>query len=970
MSVHDVDGPNVGYARALLEEYLENPEAVPSEWQAVFESGEGDVLEALPGLARLLETLRPDGDGAAAAQPPVRVGGPGEGAPGEPGGSPATAEAPPVEAPAAPAVDQELLGAVAAAAALIKAHRMHGHLAASLDPLGSEPVGDPALEPELLVPKLTPELQVRIPSSILRVHVPGATLADVLPRLRETYCGTIAYEIEHISDHQERVWLRQAIESGRYRTPLTADEKRKLLARLTEVEGFEHYLRRAFLGQKQFSIEGLDVMVPMLDEALELAAEGGAHEVVIGMAHRGRLNVLAHIIGRPYEELLREFEGERTIEAVAAAAEGASGDVKYHLGAVGRRPAAAGEVTVTLAANPSHLEAVDPVVEGTARADQTDRSTVGGVHDASVALPILIHGDASFPGQGVVAETLNLEGLVGYTTGGTLHLIANNQIGFTTEPADGRSTRYSSDLAKGFDVPIIHVNADDPEAAISAIRLAMAFRRRFGHDVVVDLVGYRRHGHNEGDEAAFTQPLMAQRIAEHASVRELFAGALADEGVVSEEEADGLAAEEQNRLRAAHDTLKTALAAPQAGAGSGSGEGTPRAADAHVVTAVPAERLRELNTELVRVPDGFTVNPKLVKQLERRVEALDSGRIDWGHAEALAFGSLLVEGIPIRLTGQDTERGTFGHRHLVLHDAENGAQHVPIKNLDDAQASFEIYNSPLSEFAALGFEYGYSVAAPEALVLWEAQFGDFVNGAQVIVDQFLVSGLAKWRQTSRLTLLLPHGYEGNGPEHSSARLERFLQLAAQENVRIANTTTAGQYFHLLRRQALDPNARPLVLMTPKGLLRLKEASSTLADLAERRFEPMLDDPAADREEVRRLVIVSGKLYYDIVGHEQRGRAASIAVARLEQLYPFPVGAAEALVASYPRLEEVVWAQEEPQNMGAWRAIRHRLEEAVGDLPLRYVGRPWRASTSEGYPTAHARMQDRIVREALDLAESG
>src|ERR671922_2742713 len=481
MSVHDVDGPNVGYARALLEEYLENPEAVPSEWRAVFESGEGDVLEALPGLARLLETLRPDGDGAAAAQPPVRVGGPGEGAPGEPGGSPATAEAPPVEAPAAPAVDQELLGAVAAAAALIKAHRMHGHLAASLDPLGSEPVGDPALEPELLVPKLTPELQVRIPSSILRVHVPGATLADVLPRLRETYCGTIAYEIEHISDHQERVWLRQAIESGRYRTPLTADEKRKLLARLTEVEGFEHYLRRAFLGQKQFSIEGLDVMVPMLDEALELAAEGGAHEVVIGMAHRGRLNVLAHIIGRPYEELLREFEGERTIEAVAAAAEGASGDVKYHLGAVGRRPAAAGEVTVTLAANPSHLEAVDPVVEGTARAEQTDRSTVGGVHDASVALPILIHGDASFPGQGVVAETLNLEGLVGYATGGTLHLIANNQIGFTTEPADGRSTRYSSDLAKGFDVPIIHVNADDPEAAISAIRLAMAFRRRFGH---------------------------------------------------------------------------------------------------------------------------------------------------------------------------------------------------------------------------------------------------------------------------------------------------------------------------------------------------------------------------------------------------------------------------------------------------------------------------------------------------------
>jgi 2-oxoglutarate dehydrogenase E1 component len=954
MSVHDVDGLNVGYARALFEEYLENPEAVPAEWRAVFESGDSELLRTLPGLARLLETLRIDGDGApiAPAAPPVSDTAPVRDTATE-------AE----EAPTA-AVDEEVLGAVAAAVALIKAHRTHGHLAARLDPLGSEPVGDPALEPELLVPKLTPELMARIPASILRINLPGETLTEILPRLRETYCGTIAYEIEHISDHQERVWLRQAIESGRYRAPLTDDEKRRLLTRLTEVEGFEHYLRRAFLGQKQFSIEGLDVMVPMLDEALQLAAEAGAHEVVVGMAHRGRLNVLAHIIGRPYEEILREFEGERTIEAVAAKAEGASGDVKYHLGATGRRPTKAGELTVTLAANPSHLEAVDPVVEGTARAEQTDRSNRAAVLDPSVALPVLIHGDASFPGQGVVAETLNLEGLLGYTTGGTLHVIANNQIGFTTEPQDGRSTRYSSDLAKGFDIPIIHVNADDPEAAISAIRLAMAFRRRFGHDVVVDLVGYRRHGHNEGDEPAFTQPLMAHRIAEHPSVRELFAERLSAEGVVSRADSDQLAAEEQSRLRAAHETLKTALRSPQ----GDSGEGTPRSAETHVVTAVPAERLRRLNAELIEVPEGFSVNPKLDKQLERRVEALDAGGIDWGQAEALAFASLLVEGIPIRLTGQDTERGTFSHRHLVLHDAATGAQHVPIGNLADAQASFELYNSPLSEFAALGFEYGYSVAAPEALVLWEAQFGDFVNGAQVIVDQFLVSGLAKWRQTSRLTLLLPHGYEGNGPEHSSARLERFLQLAAQENVRIANVTTAGQYFHLLRRQALDPNARPLIVMTPKGLLRLKEASSTLADLAERRFEPVLDDPAADREQVRRLVIVSGKLYYDVVGHERRAAATSIAVARVEQLYPFPVGAAEALVASYPRLEEVVWAQEEPQNMGAWRAIRHRLEEAVGELPLRFVGRPWRASPSEGYPTAHARMQERIVQEALELPE--
>ncbi len=467
MSVHDVDGMNVGYARGLFEEYLENPEAVPAEWRAVFESGDPELLQSLPGLARLLETLRADGDGV---PPPAPA-------------PPAEEQAPPPEpAPAAApeAVDHELLGAVAAAASLIKAHRTHGHLAAHLDPLGSEPVGDPALEPELLVPKLTPELQARIPASVLRVGMQGETLADVLPRIRETYCGTIAYEIEHISDHQERVWLRQAIESGRYRSPLTDDEKKRMLARLTEVEGFEHYLRRAFLGQKQFSIEGLDVMVPMLDESLSLAAEAGAHEVVIGMAHRGRLNVLAHIIGRPYEELLREFEGERTIEAVTAKAEGASGDVKYHLGAVGRRPTSAGELTVSLAANPSHLEAVDPVVEGITRAEQTDRAARAAPHDPSVALPVLIHGDASFPGQGVVAETLNLQGLIGYTTGGTLHLIANNQVGFTTDPADGRSTRYSSDLAKGFDIPIIHVNADDPQAAIWAIRLALAFRRRFG----------------------------------------------------------------------------------------------------------------------------------------------------------------------------------------------------------------------------------------------------------------------------------------------------------------------------------------------------------------------------------------------------------------------------------------------------------------------------------------------------------
>jgi 2-oxoglutarate dehydrogenase E1 component len=934
----DVDAVNSGYARVLLEEYLENPEAVPAEWRALFESGDGDVVAALPGLARLLETLRADGNGQVEAP-----------------GAPASVE------PAAAPPDDELLSGIAAAMSLVKALRMHGHLAARLDPLGSEPVGDPALEPERLEPKLTPELQARIPVSLLRAHAEGETLADVLPKLQATYCGTSAYEIEHISDHEQRVWLREAIESGRYRVAFSPEEKLRLLARLSEVEGFERYLRRAFLGQKQFSIEGLDTMIPMLDQALELAAEGGAHEVVMGMAHRGRLNVLAHVIGRPYETILREFEGERTLEAVTADREGGSGDVKYHLGAEGTRHTLAGDLTVTLAANPSHLEAVNPVVEGRTRAEQTDRSTREGRHDPRVAVPVLIHGDAAFPAQGIVAETLNLAELEGYSTGGTLHLIANNQVGFTTDPVEGRSTRYSSDLAKGFDLPILHVNADDPEACISSVRLAMAYRRRFQNDVVIDLVGYRRHGHNEQDEAAYTQPLMAARIAQQPTVREQYAARLVEDGVLTQAEADELLRRVETQLKEAHERLKESFAQqppPHDGR-------IPADAGASVVTAVDAERLRQLDRALVTVPSGFTVHPKLAKQLERRPQALAEGGIDWGQAESLAFASLLVDGIPIRLTGQDTERGTFSHRHDVLHDVETGETYTPIQHLDQAQASFELYNSPLSEAAALGFEYGYSVAAPDALVLWEAQFGDFVNNAQGIVDQFLVAGLSKWGQTSRLTLLLPHGYEGNGPEHSSARLERFLQLAAQENIRIANCTTAAQYFHLLRRQALDPSARPLVVMTPKGLLRLKQASSALADLTGGSFQPVLDDPLADKEQVRRLVLCSGKIYYDLQGHEGRERAAHVAIARIEQLYPFPVEEKAALVASYPKLAEVVWTQEEPQNMGPWRAIRHRLEENLPEgVSLRYVGRPWRASPSEGYPTAHLREQDRIVREAL------
>jgi 2-oxoglutarate dehydrogenase E1 component len=948
MSRPEVDGINTGYAALLLEQYLDNPSAVPSEWRALFESAPEELLATQPGLARLLERFEQNGGGNGHAQV------------AEPPAAPELPPAPPPAQPSAP--DDELLGGVAAAMSLVKAHRTHGHLSAHLDPLGSEPPGDPALEPERLIPKLTPALMARIPAPLLRLYIEGQTLADVYPRLREIYCGSIAYEIEHLSDHEERVWLRQAIESGRYRQPSSAEEKVGLLGRLTQVEGMERYLRRAFLGQKQFSIEGVDVLVPMLDEAIELGADTGAHEVVIGMAHRGRLNVLAHVVGRPYEVILREFEGERSIEAVVVSEEGGSGDVKYHLGAEGSRTTRAGEIHVSLASNPSHLEAVDPVVEGRARAEQTDRSTREGYHDPAVALPILIHGDASFAGQGEVAETLNLEGLAGYSTGGTLHLIANNQVGFTTDPDDGRSTRYSSDLAKGFDIPIIHVNADHPESALAAVRLALAYRRRFGHDVVVDLVGYRRHGHNEQDEAAYTQPLLAAAIAVHPTVRELYAKQLVEAGILTFEQAEELERDVLTQLKNAHETLKESFGSAPQPPPDGR---IPASTLDEVVTAVPEATLRDLNEELLRVPDWFAPHPKLMRQLERRRDQLEEGGIDWGQAEALAFAALLVDGIPIRLTGQDTERGTFSHRHAVLHDVNTGATFTPMQHLDEAAASFEIHNSPLSEYACVGFEYGYSVAAPETLVLWEAQFGDFVNGAQIIIDQFISAGLSKWGETTRLTLLLPHGYEGNGPEHSSARLERFLQLAAQENIRIVNCTTSAQYFHLLRKQALDVTARPLVVMTPKGLLRLKQASSSIDDLAGGTFQPVIDDASADRAHVTRLVLCQGKIYYDIVGHEDRARASSIAVARIEQLYPFPVEQAGALLRSYPNLREVVWAQEEPQNMGAWRPIRHRLEEAKPEgVPLLYVGRPWRASPSEGYPTAHHREQDRIVRAAL------
>jgi multifunctional 2-oxoglutarate metabolism enzyme len=890
---------------------------------------------------------------------------------------PASASAPPLGAvqqpPSAPgAPDEELLGAVQAATSLLKGYRTHGHLAARLDPLGSEPKGDPAIQPESL--NLTPELMARVPASILRIGVPGETLLDVLPRMREAYCGTIAYQFEHLSSHQQRTWLREMVETGAHRQPLTDDEKRRLLGRLIDVFEFERFVEKAYLGQKIFSIEGLDAIVPMLDEQVTLAGRAGAEEVVFGMAHRGRLSVLVHNLGRSIESILAEFEGAKQIEqvkAVAAIPHGGTGDVKYHYGHQGVYETSEGEkIAVRLYPNPSHLEFVDPVVEGGTRFLQAKIDGPKLEHKPKCAVPVLLHGDAAFPGQGVVAETLNLQALRGYSTGGTVHIIQDNQVGFTTDPEDARSTPYAADMAKGFNIPIVHVNADDVEACSSAIRLAMAFRERWGRDIVIDVIGYRRYGHNETDEPAYTQPAIAAKIKAHPPVSEIYAERLIEEGTISREEVEQARQARRDEMSAALKDLRRKMELGEyedpTVTTSSTGE-LDRSASPPVDTAVPERKLAELNDELQKVPESFTIHRKLRKPLGNRGEALEGGRIEFGHAEALAFASLLTEGVHIRLTGQDTERGTFSHRHLVLHDEKTGLPYCPMQNLDDAAAPFELYNSPLSEIACLGFEYGYSAATPSALILWEAQFGDFANAGQVIIDSFIVSGEAKWGQTSRLTLLLPHGYEGSGPEHSSARIERFLALAAEGNIRIANPSTAAQYFHLLRRQALIRKPRPLIVFTPKGLLRLDRAAATAEELTKGHFHFILDDPAAAerREKVERLVLCTGKIFWDIDASERREAAEDVAIARVELLYPFAKEQLSQLIASYPNLKEIVWTQEEPRNMGAWKVMSRRLPDLMPEgVELGYVGRPTRASPGEGYSVAHVREQERIVLTAL------
>ncbi|MGD8276647.1 MAG: 2-oxoglutarate dehydrogenase E1 component [Gemmatimonadota bacterium] len=900
------DTYNAAYAQDLFERFLQNPASVDEEWRRIFERG----ASAAGGL----------------------IG----------GGAPST----PDQAP----TDAQLIAA-RAAGELVDAYRLHGHRAARLDPLGSLPPGHPQLEPEFH--GITTAILASVPASMVGLEPFGHTIGDVLSWLQQTYTGPIGYEFEYLEDPEKREWLREGIEGGAHRQPLAAAAQRRLLDRLTEVEAFEQFLHRAYIGAKRFSIEGTDMMVPMLDLAIERAATAGAAEVAIGMAHRGRLNVLAHVLGVPWAEIIGKFEGRHAHTA-------GTGDVKYHLGAEGTYATASGTpLTVRLAPNPSHLEFVNPVVEGMARARQTDRTRRVLSRDEDRVVPILIHGDAAFSGQGVVAETLNLARLEGYRTGGTLHIIANNQIGFTTDPSDGRSVDYASDLARGFDIPIFHVNADDPEACLAVVRLAMSFRSHFHSDVLIDLIGYRRYGHNEGDEPAYTQPVMYRHIGEHPTVRQLWADRLVEGRVLTEEDVDA-------HWKARYDRLvevKTEIRASSADDSSGPAPEADPWVSGDIDTSVPAARLLDLDRQLHAWPPDFHPNPKLARQLERRAKVLGrNGGIDWGHAESLAVASLLTDGVPIRITGQDAERGTFSHRHFRLHDVETGARYTPLANLDGVTVPFELHNSPLSELAAMGFEYGYSVIAPRALVLWEAQFGDFVNGAQVVIDQFLTAGRQKWNQLSRLVLLLPHGLEGQGPEHSSARLERFLQSAAEDNIRVANCTTPAQYFHLLRRQALDPVQRPLVVMTPKSLLRHPRAVSALDDLTAGTFRNLIVSRIADR--IERLLFCTGKIAWELdAALEKAGDAAAgTALVRVEQLYPFPTEEAADLIR---RVEgaEIVWVQEEPRNMGAWSFIEDRFRQAL-DAPVRYIGRPGRASPAEGYAADHETEQNRIVGEAV------
>jgi 2-oxoglutarate dehydrogenase E1 component len=875
------------------------------------------------------------------------------------GASPARIAAP-VAAPAA----EPVLGVFD----LVHSYRELGHLVAHLNPLAPPPAGHPLLAPEEFGFK--PADMDRVVECGGFLGCPTAPLRDLVARLRETYCGTLGVEFIHIQDKEQRQWLQERMEPGFNHPALTREDRLAILDHLTHAEAFEQFLHLRYPTAKRFSLEGADALIPLLETVVDQAGALGVEEMVIGMPHRGRLNVLANVVRKPYEMILAEFEGS----LLAREATG-DGDVKYHLGySHDRRTAEGRTVHLSLSPNPSHLEAINPIVEGMVRAKQKYR----GDAERARVVPVLLHGDAAFTGQGVVFETLWLSELEGYRTGGTVHVIINNQIGFTTCPSDYRFTPYPSDVAKLIQVPVFHVNADDPEAAVQAARLAIGFRQRFKKDVIIDLVCYRRHGHNELDDPTYTQPVLYKQIAAHPTALTLYRERLATERAATPDEVDRRVREFRELLDDAQSYARDFMPRQPVFAFGGVWKGFGWAGDDWSArTAVREEMLREIADAFTRLPEGFTPHARVARLMEQRRAMVHdpNGRIDWGCAEALAIGSLLLEGTPVRMSGQDTRRGTFSHRHAVLHDVERPAEFVPLDNMRAGQARFLVLDSMLSENAVLGFEFGFSVADPHELVVWEAQFGDFANGAQIVIDQFVSGSESKWQRMSGLVMLLPHGYEGQGPEHSSARLERFLQLCAEDNIQVCNFTTPAQYFHALRRQIHRKFRKPLVVMSPKSLLRHKLAVSPRSDFTDGTFYPVLDDIALgdapeagvhiERARVTRLLLCSGKVYYDLLaGRRERG-VDDVAIVRVEQLYPFPQKELAAAFAAYPEAKRVAWVQEEPWNMGAWQFLYHRLRRVVPeDRALAYVGRAEAASPATGSYKVHQTEQADLVNRAF------
>ncbi len=869
----------------------------------------------------------------------------------------------PVSIPGVRGTELDEVAKEAAVLQLINAYRVRGHLIADFDPLGSEPTYHAELDPAtygLTIWDLDREFLTGTLMSADDEPQKTATLREILETLRNTYCGKIGCEYMNIQIPEQKRWLQLRMELTGNRWPLPPDTRLRALQRVIEAEEFEHFLHARFVGHKRFSLEGAESAMVILDETLDLAANNNVHEAVIGMAHRGRLNILANIVDKSLVEILSEFEG------IDPDSTQGSGDVKYHLGASGVRKSSTGrEIVVSVAFNPSHLEAVDPVAEGITRPKQ-DR--LGDTKRERV-IPILIHGDAAFAGQGVVAETLNLSQLEGYTTGGTIHLVINNQIGFTTNPNEARSTPYSTDIARMVQAPIFHVNGDDPEACLRVAQLAYDYRQEFKKDVVIDMFCYRRHGHNEADDPSYTQPILYRKIREHLSVAVQYAERLLREEFLDEEQVKEIRAGVSARLNEAYDAAKKKEEPFQVQELSAVDPEEVSRPSPH--TAVDRATLERVVEGITTFPPEFHVHPKLAGSLRKRREVLNGAPMDWATAETLAFGSLVLEGTPVRLSGQDSGRGTFSQRHLELYDSETGDRYIPLRHLASNQARFDVFDSSLSEYAVMGFEFGYSVADPLTLVLWEAQFGDFANGAQILIDQFISSAESKWGQPSGLVLLLPHGYEGQGPEHSSARIERFLQLCAENNMQVVNASTPAQYFHVLRRQMHGgPDRRgvrkPLIIFTPKRMLRHPRAVSTLDDLMTGTFHEILDDTTLDPSRVTRVLMCSGQVYYDLLAAREERKIEHVAIVRLEQMYPFPTSGVHVILGRHPAEADVVWVQEEPRNMGAWRFVQEQMQPILDSTrrSMRYIGRPESASTSAGSLKRHQEEQAELVESAF------